>query len=157
MRHELKTWVASFTAIIEGRKLHEVRYDDRNYQENDTLFLREYIKEEDRYTGRAIEVKVTYLSRGPAWGLPADVVVMSVLMSSELILDSFPAQQDDPEVTRDLLSLAGAEVPVEVIQAWSPSERKEADEWAGGVCLQATSDVVVPPKPKHVTRDEIKG
>jgi hypothetical protein len=48
-----------FNAIVEGRKNFEVRYNDRGFQVNDILRLREHTGEE--YTGRVIEAEVTYL------------------------------------------------------------------------------------------------
>lgn len=150
-RHELKTWVVPFVAIaIEEAKHHEIRFDDRGYQVGDTLFLREYIKEEERYTGRAREYEVTYISRGPDWGLPERLVVMSVEARSELFTDSFPPSQNDPEVTRELLSLAGAPVPIETIASWNEEERRLADDWASAQCLMPAGER--PPMPEHVVR-----
>lgn len=158
MRHELKTWEEPFEAVIEGRKHHEIRFDDRGYQEGDTLFLREYVKPEERYTGRAIEAEVTYLSRGPSWGLPDNMVVMSIELRSEVLHDNFPPEQEDPDVTRDLLLLADAHVPIERIKAWTSEERKLADEWASATHLAAAGhdEIPVPPKPAHVQRDEVR-
>ncbi len=155
-RHELKTWVIPFIAIaVEERKHHEIRFDDRGYQVGDALFLREFIKEEELYTGRAREYEVTFISRGPEWGLPEGVVVMSVEARSELMTDNFPPKQDNPEVTRELLSLAGAPVTADKIAEWTLEERRLADDWASAQCLAPMHER--PPKPEHVTRDETKG
>ncbi|MBR6990648.1 MAG: DUF3850 domain-containing protein [Bacteroidales bacterium] len=57
--HDLKIMPEYFNAIAEGRKNFEVRYNDRGFQVNDILRLREHTGEE--YTGRVIETEVTYL------------------------------------------------------------------------------------------------
>lgn len=59
--HELKTWVAQFKAVVDGRKTFEVRRNDRDYKEGDIVLLREYVQSED--AARAEEA--TYdLNRG---------------------------------------------------------------------------------------------
>ncbi len=77
-RHELKTWPEPFEEILRGRKRHEVRRADRPFAVGDELRLREWDPAWSRYTGRELSVRVTYLSPGGTWGLPADLCVMSV-------------------------------------------------------------------------------
>lgn len=76
--HELKTWPEHFSAIVEGRKRFELRRDDRGFAEGDRLLLREWAPEPDRYTGRQVTVDVTYILRGPAFGLPENLAVLSI-------------------------------------------------------------------------------
>lgn len=76
--HELKTWPGPFEAIRSGRKRHEVRVGDRPYVEGDFLLLREYDKDTDTYSGRQELVRVGYVSAGGTFGLPANLVVMSI-------------------------------------------------------------------------------
>lgn len=84
--HELKTWPEPFAAVRSGDKRHEVRRDDRGFAVGDTLRLREWdpaaasfdLGTRGRYTGRVERVRVTYLTRGPEWGVPAGMVVMSI-------------------------------------------------------------------------------
>jgi hypothetical protein len=78
MVHELKTWPAPFEAMRQGRKTHEIRRGDRPFQEGDTLWLREYDPATKSYSGRAMIWDVTYVTQGGEWGLPPDIVVMSV-------------------------------------------------------------------------------
>jgi hypothetical protein len=76
--HTLKTWPEPFQAVLDGRKKHEVRVDDRGFAVGDHLHLEEWVPGEARYTGQSVTVAVTYISRGPDWGLPERMVVMSL-------------------------------------------------------------------------------
>lgn len=154
MKHDLKTWRDSFAAIIEERKRYEVRKElDRAFREGDILFLREWDEEQRRYTGRAIEALVTHITRGPEWDIPDGIVVMSIELVDGLIENVWPPEQDDPEVTRDLLSLASAEVSIDRICGWSTEERKAADDWASACLLAMSANESPPPMPQHVQRD----
>jgi len=62
MVHELKIAPIYFEAVRSGKKKFEVRKDDRNYQENDVLCLKEY--DNNAYTGNEYAVTVTYILRG---------------------------------------------------------------------------------------------
>ena len=57
--HELKTWPEFFKLVWSGDKPFELRKDDRAFRAGDTLWLREYILRENRYTGREIRAVVT--------------------------------------------------------------------------------------------------
>ena len=61
MKHELKIWPAYFEPVLKGDKTFEYRVNDRNYQLHDTLLLREYDPEKKEYSGREIEVTITYI------------------------------------------------------------------------------------------------
>lgn len=76
--HELKTWPEPFEALWWRRKTHEVRQDDRGFEVGDVLRLREWEPNDESYSGRMVRVEVTYISRGPDWGIPAGMVVMSI-------------------------------------------------------------------------------
>ena len=88
--HQVKCWPAQFEALADGRKHHEVRRNDRDYQVGDVLMLHEFIPDDPEmaaetgrgvsghYTGRALERHVTWVTRPGTFGLPADVCVMSL-------------------------------------------------------------------------------
>lgn len=82
--HELKTWPEPFAAIASGNKRHELRRADRPFAVGDTLRLREWapglspLDFGTGYSGRVLVVEVTHLTPGGAWGLPADLCVMSI-------------------------------------------------------------------------------
>lgn len=76
--HELKVWPEYFQAIIDNKKKFELRKNDRGFQVGDTLVLKEFEPGGSKFSGREAEVKVTYAIYGPAWGLPADICVLSI-------------------------------------------------------------------------------
>lgn len=84
--HELKCWPEPFTAVLEGRKTHEIRVADRPLAVGDVLHLREWVPSPPtndglaRYTGRECRVEVTHLTPVGAWGLPPNLCVMSIRM-----------------------------------------------------------------------------
>lgn len=74
MIHELKIWPEYFEAVKSGKKTFEIRKNDRNFKEGDILVLKEFVPTEGEYTGRSIEVVVTYV-------LPIDLftVIMGIV------------------------------------------------------------------------------
>ena len=82
--HELKTDPEPFEATVRDEKPYEVRYDDRDYQKDDTLILREtrHTGEEMSngaplvYTGRT-EMRVVTEVRGN-YGMQPGWVIMGV-------------------------------------------------------------------------------
>ena len=84
--HELKTDPAPFDEVAAGRKTHELRKDDRDFEVGDTLRLRK-----TRYTGAAMasgapleytgeeETKtVSHILRGPSYGLAGGWAILSL-------------------------------------------------------------------------------
>lgn len=76
--HQLKTWPEQFRAVLDGHKRHEYRKDDRGFQVGDELGLREWDPETQRYTGSFWTYRVTWITRGPDFGIPAGYCVMSI-------------------------------------------------------------------------------
>lgn len=76
-KHDLKIWPEFFTAIVEGKKTFEIRVNDRDFKVGDILILREWHNLLEKYTGRIVSRKVTYITQG-AFGLPDDICVMSL-------------------------------------------------------------------------------
>jgi hypothetical protein len=88
MTHVLKIWPGEFDAVSSGAKLHEVRRHDRDFAVGDLLVLSEFVpdgtsdtkthKSNGTLTGRVVLRRVTYVTPGGSWGLPADVAVLSI-------------------------------------------------------------------------------
>lgn len=76
--HDLKTWPEPFAAVWSGAKSCEIRKDDRGFDVGDALLLREYDPKTEAYSGRHVIADVTWLARGPDWGLPIGMCVMAI-------------------------------------------------------------------------------
>ncbi len=78
--HRLKIWPEQFQAVKNGRKTFEYRKDDRSprFSVGDTLGLLEWDPDTKSYKGNHIEVNVTYIVRGPEFGVPNGYCVMSI-------------------------------------------------------------------------------
>lgn len=62
MIHEVKSWVGLFEPLATGKKRHDLRVLDRNYQVGDQLHLREFNPITREYTGRAAWADITYIT-----------------------------------------------------------------------------------------------
>ncbi len=89
--HDLKTDSEVFQAVISGEKTWEIRYDDRGFKVGDMVQLREtkYSGSEMRgtsemmgkplqYTGGSILADITYILRGPVYGLADGWAIMTI-------------------------------------------------------------------------------
>jgi ASC-1-like (ASCH) protein len=84
-QHELKTDSEVFDATQDGKKNFEIRFNDRDYQIGDMLILQETehtgleMKNGSPliYTGYSIKAQVTYILRGPIYGLATGWVIMA--------------------------------------------------------------------------------
>ncbi len=81
MIHELKTWPEYFEPVFTGKKTFEVRKNDRNFKEGDSLFLREWNPTTEQYTGRGFMCKVGYvfIEVGGVCGLDEDYCILSLI------------------------------------------------------------------------------
>lgn len=77
--HELKVWPEVFRSMCEGKKTFEFRKDDRGFMEDHYLWLREWDPDTKAYTGKTLLRKITYILRGPAFGVPPEHVIMAVV------------------------------------------------------------------------------
>ncbi len=76
MIHELKTTSKYFQEMFMCHKTFEVRKNDRNFQNGDTLILKEWNGEQ--YTGRMMARTVNYILEGGQFGIEEGYVVMSI-------------------------------------------------------------------------------
>lgn len=74
--HDLKIELKYFESVINGIKTFELHKNDRNFQVNDLLRLREFPNGE--YTGRVIEKSITYILQGGCYGLEEGYVILSI-------------------------------------------------------------------------------
>jgi len=59
--HKLKTINPYFNRCWEQEKTFEVRKNDRDFQKGDNVYLQEYDKETDKYSGRELHCVITYV------------------------------------------------------------------------------------------------
>jgi len=84
MKHELKIWPKYYDAVRNGIKRFEVRRMDRFFQVGDTLVLSEWCDGDNNYTGRELEVSVTYLMKGGEYGIDEKSCVMGIEVLREI-------------------------------------------------------------------------
>lgn len=77
MIHALKQHPKHFEPVISGKKLFEVRKNDRDYKVGDLLALNEYDPETKSYTGASVLVYVDYILDNPEY-CKEGYVVMSI-------------------------------------------------------------------------------
>lgn len=62
MMHSVKSWTHLFKPIADGRKLYDLRKNDRNYKVGDLVHLLEYDAEKGKFTGEECVVEITYIT-----------------------------------------------------------------------------------------------
>jgi len=75
--HELKSYPSQFEAIIRRDKTHEFRKNDRGFETDDWLYLREWHPVEENYTGNAALVMVNHITEDH-FDVPEGYCVMSI-------------------------------------------------------------------------------
>lgn len=60
--HRVKSWSHLFVPIVEGRKVHDLRVDDRGFEVGDIMVLQEYDVISGTYTGRETRREITYIT-----------------------------------------------------------------------------------------------
>lgn len=64
MKHVLKCWPEYFELITSGVKTFELRKNDRNFQESDTIQLMEWDNKKQIFTAMQIDLIITYVLKG---------------------------------------------------------------------------------------------
>lgn len=78
--HNLKIWPEYFSAVRDGLKRAELRWNDREYQAGDILDLCEWDPNEEAFTGDFISVTVTHVAELGQW-MPGYVLLSIALLS----------------------------------------------------------------------------
>jgi hypothetical protein len=81
--HYLKATPEYFQDVKSGKKLFEVRFNDRDYQAGDTVVLQEWLPHSEQYSGDEITKKITYILDDKVYCSP-DYVIMSL---GEIVYD----------------------------------------------------------------------
>lgn len=78
--HELKCEFEYFELVANGEKKFELRIDDRDYQDGDTLILKQLTKDKTGLTGKVLDRYVLYVLRNAEhFGLMKGYCIMSLL------------------------------------------------------------------------------
>jgi len=62
-QHDLKIWPEFFADVVSGAKRYEVRSNDRSFDLDDVLVLREWNPESKEYTGQLCKARVIHIMR----------------------------------------------------------------------------------------------
>src|SRR2546427_74726 len=63
VEHAVKSWPHLFEAALTGAKTHDLRRaEERDYRVGDILRLQEFDPDTQRYTGRELRVRITYIT-----------------------------------------------------------------------------------------------
>ena len=65
--HELKTINPYFQEVWDGNKTFEVRFNDRDFQVEDFLILKEYDHVKKEFIGREVFCQITYILDDPSY------------------------------------------------------------------------------------------
>lgn len=77
-RHILKTIQPFFEDLYTGKKVFELRKDDRDIQVGDWIDCVEYDPKEDIFSGRAVKAQISYILRNaPQYGLADGCCILS--------------------------------------------------------------------------------
>lgn len=76
--HELKCWPEYYKLVTSGLKDFELRLDDRNFEEGDTVILKEWNPVTKQYTNHEHIRKIVYVFRDEEMGLKRDYVILQL-------------------------------------------------------------------------------
>lgn len=75
-KHEIKILPEYFIPTANGNKAFEIRKNDRSYQRNDKLVMKEW--NGIAYTGNEIHCTITFIFKGGKYGVAADHVILGI-------------------------------------------------------------------------------
>lgn len=78
MTHKIKIWDEFVLDVVSGKMPFEVRLNDRNYKQGDTLIMEGWDNSIHDYSGKMIEAYVTYVLHGGVFGIEKGYVVMGI-------------------------------------------------------------------------------
>jgi hypothetical protein len=78
MIHQLKIIPPYYDRVLLNEKTFEVRKNDRDFQVNDQLELREFDPVKNEYTGRMLIKTISYVLNGGQFGIEAGYCVLGL-------------------------------------------------------------------------------
>jgi hypothetical protein len=94
--HKLKVWPPYLNDLTSGRKTFEWRFNDRDYEIDDILIMMGWDPNEKLFIGEPWVCRITYLMKGPIFGIPNHFVIMSI--TKPILLED----TDDSEILQAL-------------------------------------------------------
>ena len=82
-RHELKIQSFHFNDLLKGYKAAEVRFNDRDYQVGDVIYLHE-IDENEVSTGQGMNAEISHVLHGGQFGIEKGWCVLSLSKTTHL-------------------------------------------------------------------------
>ena len=79
--HNLKIWPRFFSAVCSGAKRAELRKNDRDYRNGDTLNLCEWDQESESFTGEFVKVTITDVAE--LEGIAPGYVLLSIELENK--------------------------------------------------------------------------
>ncbi len=142
---ELKTDSAVFVDVVEGRKLFEIRLNDRDFKIGDDLVLREtlYTGSEMKagapliYSDRTVRRRVGYIMAGPVYGLAEGWAILG------FDLAALPAQDAEPVRDERAAFMQAFPNAIWFDVASQPSQEWAIDKWQGWQARAALSQADV--------------
>lgn len=64
INHTVKSHPKPFSDVWHGEKNHEIRINDRAYKKNDIVKMEEYNPDSRIFSGRSIDILITYIRAG---------------------------------------------------------------------------------------------
>lgn len=119
--HDLKCWPEPYAATKSGKKTCEIRLDDRGFQVDDILLLREWNPTTKSYTGDQLYRQVTHIERLSDWmSPPSAYVVMSVREANVdsptyMVIIEENQENDHEKTLRDGVRRTRLDLPVVVL------------------------------------------
>ena len=124
--HELKILPQYYKEVANGTKTFEIRKNDRNFQQGDTVILKEYDKSTNEYTGNELSFSIGFVTE---FGQVDNYVVFSIQ----------PLKQEVYTVTKSTIDFFGGDHEKYNIGAFST--RQKAEEFANKLRLEDKREV----------------
>lgn len=138
--HNLKIWPEYFSAVRDGLKRAELRWNDREYQAGDILDLCEWDPNEEAFTGDFISVTVTHVAELGQW------------MPGYVLLSVAPPAPENAEPVAWLWSHRKHPSKVTLVRP-EDDERAEGAHWSGWSCQALYA---APPAPVSMKDHQIR-
>lgn len=81
--HELKTWPDLYESMASKIKQFDIRKNDKNFEVGDTLILKKWDPETEKYTGNILNANVDYIMFGGQFGIEEEYCIMSISVWGE--------------------------------------------------------------------------